>query len=272
MIRAASKEDVFAALDKALSSDNVFEAEYTGTVRASSLPFCQRQYVLYHCTDIAAVQQTDFHSAAAMEMGTALHSVAQRFLGQAGLLYGNWKCPKCRKLHEDLQGPVSCCGESCIYEEYSLRHECGITAHPDGVCLKLPDGSDFRAIWEFKGCHPKKMAAMKQPIWRHSLFQANFYLNLVNEKKNLGLEHIVIVYVDRGVPSNRKYFIVKPNPSVYLTTIKGIREAKEKVKLRILPERICNGPNDAQELHCPYQHVCFLPDSKLEQAINGKAT
>lgn len=266
-----SYDNVFSALDKALGDVNSIPEDYKSEIRASSLPFCQREYVLHRAGNLAPVRESTFFGDCCMEMGTALHAVAQRYMGIAGLLFGNWKCDRCGNVFLDRKGPVPCCDSYATYEEYEFRHASGITAHPDGVCLELPDGTPFRAVWEFKGCYPGKMAKMQTPIWRHSVFQANFYLHLANEQKNLGLEHIVIVYVDRGLPSNRKYFVVQPNKAVYRNTLKAIEGAKEKLRLRVLPERICATQQDGIELRCPYQAVCFNKDSTLQRMIEKTA-
>lgn len=255
--------NLFAALDVALGDENSIQGDYTGAIRASSLPFCPREYVMHRAGNLAPTKDSTFVGDCYLEMGTALHTVAQRYMGLAGLMYGNWRCPTCQRLFEDTRGPVRCCEQLAVYEEYALVHESGITAHPDGVCLELPDGTPFRAIWEFKGCHPRKMSAMKGPIWQHALFQANFYLNLVNDQKHLGLEHIVIIYVDRGLPNNRRYWLVKPNRAVYDNTIASIKDAKEKLRLRVLPERMCATQKDGQDLRCAYASVCFNENQKV---------
>lgn len=260
-------DQVSAALDKALGDENSIPEDYKGEIRASSLPFCQREYVMHRAGNLAPLKEATFVGDSYLEMGHALHTVAQRYMGIAGLMYGNWRCQKCQKFFPDMKGPIRCCDDYAVYEEYDLRHPSGISAHPDGVCLELPDGTPFRAIWEFKGCHPKKMSAMKGPIWKHSTFQANFYLNLANEQLGLDLEYIVIVYVDRGLPTNRRYWLVRPNKAVYNNTIKAVQEAKEKLRLRVLPERICANQMDGVKLRCAYSSVCFNDDAVIQRWI-----
>lgn len=260
-------EQISKCLDDAFGDSNLFEEPAHTAMRASSLPFCGRQYVMHRLGPFEPMQDLSFFGQACMDMGTALHSTAQRYLGHSGLLYGNWTCSKCSAFYRDRQGPVTCCGLEATYTEYELQHECGISAHPDGVLLQLPDGTPVRALLEIKGIHEKKLAALKAPIWRHSSFQANFYANLLNDKLNLGIERIVLIYIDRGVPSRRKYFLVKPNRSVYEQTIHAVEEAKRQLHLRVLPERICATSLDGKELHCQYRHICFVPDEKLQQMI-----
>lgn len=262
-------EPIVQALDNALGDDNVIAHPHLNEVRASSLPFCARQYVMHRAGTFEPVQDRTFFGDACMGMGTALHAVAQRFLGHHGLLYGNWTCEKCKKVIVDRRGPVVCCGVEAVYEEYSLYHECGISAHPDGVMLELPDGTPYRALLEIKGTNGKKLSSMKEPVWRHSSFQANFYLHLINDTLKLGLDRIVMIYVDRGIPSQRKYFVVKPNRAVYDQTIRSVADAKEKLRLRVLPERICSSHQDGKDLRCQYHQICFVPDEKLQRMIES---
>lgn len=266
-------ERIFSELDKVLGDDNVIDQIHANEVRASSLPFCARQYVLHRAGPFEPVQDRNFFGDACMGMGTALHTAAQRFLGHGGLLYGNWYCFNCEKLvAEHCRGPVVCgCGVEATYQEYALSHPCGITAHPDGVVLELPDGTTYPALLEIKGTNGKRLSSMKEPIWRHSTFQANFYLHLVNEVLGLGLDRIVMIYVDRGIPSHRRYFVVRPNRAVYDQTIRSIGEAKEKLRLRVLPERICATHQDGKDLRCQYHQICFVPDEKLQRMLDASS-
>lgn len=269
--RKTPKLEPCERIDQIFATTSEVEGVAKNEVRASSLPFCARKYVIHRTCDLEPLAVGTFVRDCFLELGTALHTVAQRYLSLGGVLWGYWLCDKCEARKGPEIGPLYCCDQLMVYEELAFSHPCGLTGHADGIWLEQ------KALLEIKGCYPGKlerMAANDEPVVEHWLYQANFYLHEANKLPDIPvqLDKIILIYIDRGLPLNtqryphRKYFVRKPNTKVYENTIKQIEGAKKALHLRVMPDRICATEGDGRDMNCMWRHVCFLPGRKLEDA------
>jgi hypothetical protein len=123
--------------------------------RGSALPFCPRAYWLDKKLQPASRQS--FANDVRLWRGHGVHNCIQYWMGQAGILFGDWECSVCRMtlgpsyvVHDALGPPVQCPrhGTTLRYREYELNYE-GLSGHPDGL---IPDEADPGAfsLLEFK--------------------------------------------------------------------------------------------------------------------------
>ena len=261
MVNAEIEMDIKQGLDK-----TTIESPYDFRFRASSLPFCPRQYVLHNCLPTKASKPRTAFGDLCMDQGTALHTVVQRYLGLVpGLLYGDWDCPLCSGVTERQYGPQYCstCGTLMVYREFTIGGG-PIGGHPDGILLK------HRGLLEIKGTGFQKLNKLEGPVWYHYL-QANFYAHEMNLRNpDWQLDKIVFLYIDRGMPSHRKVFCSSLNPTVYRNCLQSVTDSIQALERRELPARMCPTPKDGESLYCAYVPVCFLPDEHLLVHIRRK--
>lgn len=209
-----TRKDLDRAADELVRSLLAAESFETRkyTFRGSSLPFCQLRYVWDTLAQeqgkVSPLKRTfvgDFY----MEVGTAIHTVVQRWLGRSGFLFGHWKCPKCYETTEPLLGEQSCveCGVKCVYEEFQLRHESGFTGHCDGL-IRLP-GTDLADdefdLLEIKTTSDAKVDSItaKRGIRTEYHLQVAAYVTLLRQM-GYKIKRVLFLYVPRNNPRNIK--------------------------------------------------------------------
>jgi hypothetical protein len=260
-------------VDTALSEEFPIHEPYRNDhFRASAFPVCPRRYVISNLVP-SHLETVPFSYSAMtiMNMGTALHSSTQRYLGNFGILFGNYKCPTCGHITPDTLGPITHCNVASIYDEYNFIHPSGLTGHTDGILrVTNPEWLDepINAVLEIKSSNDMKMKSMKKPVWYHHQYQATFYLKsfnlLMSERLGFEVTHILLMYVGRDLPSKRKFFLEEPDEEAYADLLANVKKAKKKLALKVLPERkLCTTPEDAKEVYCKWVDLCFLSDDKI---------
>ena len=103
-------------------------------LRVSSFPFCGLR-TLYKRLE-SKTEKFDAGKDFYTSVGTAAHLVFQRFLGNKGKIYGNWKCrdSKCGNF-EEFSNKAKCpdCGKEREYEEFTVTAFDHVSGHLDGV-------------------------------------------------------------------------------------------------------------------------------------------
>jgi len=229
--------------------------------RASGQPICARDFVFWQLTEDGKrpPDEESFRMDFYTEIGTAVHSVMQRWLGRVNQIYGNWSCqnPKCQyyeavviKNHLGV-GPCPHCDRETIYEEYLLTHSSGLSAHPDGL-LPYEDGY---LLWEFKTTG----LLSKLSFPRHSyLLQTNIYAALL-EDAGMPIKKIAIVYISLLNPEF-KVFLLKPNRDVFNEIVERYLLAKKALHEGEVPIGLCFTPAEAVMYECPWKEYCFDQD------------
>jgi hypothetical protein len=231
-------------------------SRYKDKFSPSTLPFCPRRYVIYHhaTEDIQACQSWGYSGEFYTQQGHVIHAVTQQHLGKAGLLFGDWKCCglvlKNRKASKCLV-----CGKWPHYREYRIDKAMnGIGGFIDGV---IPE---YNAVLEIKSKSTRRIEEMTEPIWYEWSLQASVYATALNRMYGWNLDKIAMLYISRENPNVRKIFVV---PAIK-TTLDGQVQAhefgKDCVRLKVLPEGICNNQKEGEEKYCIYTPICFRPD------------
>jgi len=246
--------------------NEVVTAEYTlknppkYEMRCSTLSkFCQIAFLISKIeNDLEREYFTkDFYCS----VGTAVHSVLQKWLGIKHYLYGLWECPICNKIQEGF-GPKHCDNTLCIYKEYELSWK-GMSGHCDGLILL---NNQFY-ILEFKTISLKSLQERRKqnkPFFFHSN-QVNMYV-LMGQKLKLPKPLIggIIIYIARDNP---KHFLVFVQSGVDLESINNVITLYQDVEIRNKTGnfkgivKACSNLQDAQ--YCPYKSLCFKGDVEL---------
>ena len=246
--------------------------------RSSSLPFCQRRYILEKRV------QSDMHPGLSqtldqdliMDTGTAAHTTIQRYLSLAGMLFGNWRCRRenwdtgqmCWHLETDKVGPVYCpkCKSLMVYEEYKVQDPVSLfTGRPDGLLIfpKLERyASVVRILLEIKTISDHLLTNLTMPKFDH-MMQASFYgmtMPLCYPELIPEVDYIVYLYVSRGYPSTRKILVMPPLDKSLTILRDSITQVENEYLLQgILPLGICNNAADGHKRYCPWAGLCFSP-------------
>jgi hypothetical protein len=243
------------------------EERFSEAKRASNFPVCPRAYHIYRRLPVEhrPFKDESFISEAATLMGTALHTVIQKWMGIHGELYGNWVCLDCKRIRRHKYGIQSCskCGQEMWYKEYAIvpSKKYPFSGHLDGL-LRI---GRKRYLVDFKGSSIEKIkrrARMGRPEEKH-YYQTNAYAHLVNARPktfgNFGkVGSILVIYVDRGAPHKMIHTVQMPlSKRVFKQTVGLLHEAHESVESMELPTGICAGPRDTHATYCRLKTMCF---------------
>lgn len=248
--------------------------------RASSFPVCPRAFhICYRLPPSERpFKDESFASEIATVMGTAMHSVLQKWFGlQDECFWGNWVCLDCKKVRKHKFGPQRCkkCEQEMIYREYALPKKAKLpfTGHIDGL-MEMPSG---KYLIDFKGSGGAKIQDLKRTLrpYDYHYYQTNAYANAVNMyPKHFGgfgpVDKIIIIYVDRGM-ANRNWLSlqVPVSKQVFRQCVGLLDEGKESLSSLEVPNGICATPKDKNGRWCPVRDLCFsrLIDAKLKDKV-----
>ena len=225
-------------------------------VRASSLyDTCMRAEVLSKQYPRER-WKPDVKTQMIFDIGTMAHWWWQnKYLGPAGLLFGNWKCSKCGVLR--LEGlmpeaqavPCKECGALLVeYEEYEMfDEETGISAHSDGIYV----GEDIRCLLEFKTSGEKYWTQTVKPGENH-IFQASIYYWL------LKLEKAKIIYINKTTGKPKEFTVDADMKMVEqgkkkALTIQSITADSDSKDYK----RVCFSKTMFKSKKCPWVEECF---------------
>lgn len=193
------------------------------------------------------------------EIGTATHSVVQKWLGISGFLYGHWVCSKCgRHVYEGF-GPFKHCDEYCTYEEYQLQWDI-LSGHCDGILME----NDEFYVLELKtiSLSGLNIRVKEDRPYEYHEAQANFY-TFMGQKLKLpkSLVGYVIVYIARDNPNKFKVFKHKGvNFNKIKETVKLFKETQIMLQSGVF-ENITKYCTDAHlDTYCPYRSICTRND------------
>lgn len=258
-------------------SDRRFKVEE----RASSFPICPRKYVIYRRLppNRRPFIEESFMSDAATLQGTALHLALQKWFGleMDRYAYGNWECPKCRKIRRHRRGVQICksCHDTMVYREYGIVPTSDVlfTGHIDMILWYR----DLSFLIDFKGSSLDKIKDIQAsgPEYRHYL-QANAYANAINlGGQDVGklrrINKIVIIYVDRGKPWWTWWPVQMPvSKRVFRETTALIKKGHQGLRDGVVPPGLCDTPEDYGAKYCEVRDICFSPliETKLSDTTH----
>jgi len=197
--------------------------------------------------------------------GHAFHTSVQRWLGNAGFLFGNWACsdPTCDYVERDRLGPPGICqvhGSELVYDEYEILFK-GFSGHPDGF---LPRGDTF-SLLEIKSIQHQATAftpgyeTIEEPIPYH-VEQANTYAVLAPKALDAikSVDRIEIWYVSVDRPTwHPKVFRLKPDVARAKKHFKVMADIREALKKKDPPDCTVHSP------FCTFSDFCNMPTDDL---------
>jgi len=245
--------------------------------RASAMPACQLQHVWFamdeHLKDIPRRNKTYF-SDFFLEVGTAVHTATQRWLGRLGILFGNWMCESCGRddkgvpinMIADRFGPQKCSTHKTemVYEEYEFNDP--PTGHCDGLIKfgeMTPNDNDF-VLLELKTSSTKKIDTEIKPNGPPMSYkiQATIYAHKL-KKRGFNIVGVLFIFIPRDIPRGMYPVWFKPSrpTAVHESLIAAHTATLEALKTGDFStlSGTCVDPSDARD--CPYRVNCFSPVS-----------
>lgn len=203
-------------------------------LRVSGFPYCGLQHCYKKLTHDGSLPTNNFGLPFYTGVGTVVHEVLQRYLGQGRKIYGNWKCLTCDTTVE-CSNKSKCpnCSAEMQYEEFEVHAFKHLSGHLDGI-YKAKDGKYY--VIDYK-------TSSVRNIYKHRKYgvfpyaknraQISAYCALIEEEYDIEISGWMLIYVARDNP-----MIVEVVGDT-LTT---------KQKARIL--KMCKGYDDQYEVVC----------------------
>lgn len=262
-------------------------------VRPSCLPYCALQHIHYSQTG----QSIDGETALYTSIGTVVHVVLQRYMGNSGRVWGNWKCNTCGRTVECQTGPqycnrtVRCKNGEMHYQEFEVKYR-----HPtngqtmSGRIDGVVEVSNELWVLDYKTTSMRKIRENAVPFSKNR-HQCRVYVALAVEQiaKHIGLPlaGYILAYIPRDDPTTslvkhrrmdkqqrlqallllNSYLEQQRLAKMYLRT------GKRSTLTRLIEDRVC----PTREAYtrsdyypgCPLEAVCLSrdPQANLIQAL-----
>lgn len=250
--------------------------------RASSIPVCQWYVCLSkiyknYPADLPP-DSTGFLFDYFVTVGTAVHTVYQRWLGRFGYLYGHFKCTTCGAMEKNRLGwPEKCPTEKCEgnnweYVELSLHDavmDIGLkSAHCDGLLHFDWMEPDTYYLVDFKTCSLKTLPSPKERFKEEHhikyLTQTGFY-HYILTKMGYKIIGTIFLMIPRDKPTQSTPIIYDQSSMaerIFHSVAEEYKQAEEAAVLRDMTSitQACHTANDKPD--CPFNEVCF---NKREQ-------
>lgn len=236
-------------------------------LRASSLPVCCiLQYLSLHKENLEGPKRNvSYTSDFFTQLGSAVHLVVQRWMGQTGRILGNWYCPKCsyKKRMSLYEGDCPKCGTELLYKELVVKYK-ELSGHVDGIVL-LPD--ENMIVLDYKTTTSSKINNGVKPYIAYEK-QIKSYSHILKEEYGLPIVGSSLLYISRDNPYKyHEYPFNVEDMEVFLNSqVRQHRIAKKVTKTQNYSVLMKNKPCTSlsyykKEMHsfeeCPMLNVCF---------------
>lgn len=300
-LRITGKSSVFGdiynkAMESVIEDDFGRSPEY----RPSSFPMCPI-HILVRMQDGASnkkfISRMEASGGFFTSVGTAAHENIQRYTGQTGKLWGDWKCrnPKCTKHHDardlyDEKGNMyrkgiltsrnttknKCpsCKHPMEYVEKEIVYK-GLKGHIDAI-IKLKQGY---WVGDYKTTTKNKLRSGKLPEKKH-LLQLPTYCYVLEKQYKMDIKGFSLLYFSRDNPFEFKESSYLWDDHWRVKMRKAIRNERSKFKAGVnaflnqdpslaIEKKPCASLSQYKRdidyhTECPFLSICFKPGLKEE--------
>lgn len=231
-MRAQSLEDIEKELEEyqrhALTLSLPDLEPHPERLRVSGFPFCALKTVfskLQGCyipddDDEAQDAKSTFGKDYYCSVGTATHTVLQRYMASGGRILGDWKCYRCGATRQAcFKKRCKKCGAEMEYEEFSVKAFKHLSGHLDGV-WQAKDGRYY--VIDYKTCSVRALAMHKKegtlPYVKNQV-QIMTYCALIEKTLGIKISGWLLIYVARD------------NPMMHFKVVGGMITPEEKSRL-----------------------------------------
>lgn len=118
----------------AINTDMPQLSVYAKRLRVSGFPYCGLRHLWENMNHVEGKEEkSDSFKDYYTSVGTVAHSVFQRFMGNGGKIYGDWKCRSCSKVKKFSASNVCRCGSEMEYVEFEVKAFKHVSGHLDGI-------------------------------------------------------------------------------------------------------------------------------------------
>ena len=175
-------------------------------LRVSGFPYCGWRHANKKLHPDAERKMLDFGAHFYTGVGTVTHAEIQKWIGQAGKMWGNWKCQFC-KTERKFSNRDRCpkCGATMEYIELDVKFMKHVSGHLDGV-FKTKDGRWI--LIDYKTCSMRKIKQQrteKTLPYLGNVQQIKAYCALIEHSLGIKISGWVLLYVARDDPKYTVY-------------------------------------------------------------------
>lgn len=172
-------------------------------LRVSGFPFCGLQTAY---KKIAGIKETKHDAGMPFytSVGTAAHLVFQRYLGQKGQVWGDWKCynKECNHIVRfSLKTRCPQCKSEMEYEEFEVKAFKHLSGHIDGV-YQADDGTYWIIDYKTSSVKTIRLHRKQGDVFPYSKNKAQImtYCALIEKKYGIKISGWSLLYVARDDP------------------------------------------------------------------------
>ena len=166
-------------------------------VHPSQIPICPLSFVLNFIPDLKLQRRSKMISSAVLNMGTAVHSSVQNFLGLSPYAFGDFVCPECGEIFHLItsQPCPNGCETALKYREVAINHK-GFAGHVDFMVKKDDE------IWlvDFKTSSTRAISDKVKSTPLNYDLQTLAYALLLRLQYNIKVKGRAIIYISRDNP------------------------------------------------------------------------
>lgn len=169
-------------------------------LRCSQLPYCPRSVLINYATR-PGLTSLDMGGSFYVSVGTAVHTVMQRYLSQSGQFLADYECKECGTKYP-LSHTTECCGFPTEYEEVTIdvgtkkgRH--GIQGHIDGI---FRDSKGAYWIIDFKTASVAGATSKEKSPGEGYMRQVRAYAVLLRKQYNITVKGVMLIFIPRDSP------------------------------------------------------------------------
>lgn len=185
-------------------------------IRPSQLPFCAASFFIKHASR-GLIDSMDMVGAFYVNIGTAVHTVVQDYLGTSGRFLANWECRICGK-KTYVTSQHECCDFPMRYEEILISYK-GVVGHIDAVFI---DSQGKYWILDFKTTSSAGAASKLKNPGKVYEEQVLTYAVMLGLEHKIKVEGVMLMFIKRDNPSD---------PVVWCKTVTKSNLAEMKAKL-----------------------------------------
>jgi len=306
-----SQGPVSTLYSQALSYEELFKYEKEPILRPSGFPTCSILSLIKMAQydELGYIpDRTSLHSEFFTSVGTVVHEVVQKWMGNTNNILGDWQCvnPKCKRSkcvektckdknctkHEHIYkarkvGNIcKLCNSHMSYHEIEVEYKI-ITGHVDCI-IRITKDSFWAA--DYKTLSLKKIQEIKEPSINY-IYQISSYAYILKHEYGIPIDGYSIFYITRDNPSCYKEFSYdfdsmaeKKAKKMIDIEIKKHKSAAKSFKTyqagdidlsHVIETKPCANVAQYEKLMGPYRRcefvdICFSSEKKLKQEINKK--
>jgi len=221
-------------------------------LRGSNLPICKSDHALSLWTENAPpIERLSLINVVSFAVGEAVHRAWQTWLGDEGLIYGNWACPRCGRIDIGYQRQCPTCYAHRNYHEIAY-------SEPFGMKVDAPIKSFYSdrvdQVWEFKTAGQDKWQEKTRADESHILQVQCYGEKLRND--GWPIKTVAVVYLNRNSPWQPKAFAYKPVKVLDKITA-SFEESRDAAQKGRIPDH--EPPTDDACTWCKWKWYCYAP-------------